>query len=156
MLDLFAQTTSQTAEGPAAVVWILYMVVIVAVLASMWRLFVKAGEPGWAAIVPIYNYYVLLKIVGRPAWWLILLFIPFVSLIPAFLVPIDLAKSFGKGIGFALLILFVPVIGYPLLAFGDADYLGPAASSGGTPTPPVNSPPANPNPPTIPPAGPTI
>ena len=91
-------------------------------LAGMWTTYVKANQPGWAAIIPIYNIWVLLKIVDRPGWWLVLFFIPLVNLIIGILVILDLAKTFGKGIGFALGLLFFPFIFYPLLGFGDARY----------------------------------
>jgi hypothetical protein len=109
--------------GPSPVVGIIELVVIVAVLAGMWKMFVKAGKPGWAAIIPIYNVYVLTQIVGRPAWWVVLMFIPFVSFIIAIILMVDLAKSFGKSGAYALL-MFIG-IGYLMLGFGDAKYVGP-------------------------------
>ncbi|MGZ7032929.1 MAG: DUF5684 domain-containing protein, partial [Thermoanaerobaculia bacterium] len=84
-------------------------------------------EPGWAAIVPIYNMIVLLKIAGKPLWWIILLFIPFVNFIIVILVYFALAKNFGKGAGFALGMVFLPFIFLPLLAWGDARYQGVVA-----------------------------
>ncbi len=94
------------------------------VIASMWVIFSKAGQPGWAAIIPIYNLYILLKIADRPGWWLILYIIPVVSLIISILVVVDIAKAFGKGVGFAVGMIFLPIIFYPILAFGDATYVG--------------------------------
>lgn len=103
----------------------------VLIIAGMWRTFVKAGRPGWAAIIPIYNIYVLLQIVGRPGWWLILFLIPFVNIVIALLVSIDLAKSFGKSAAWGIVLLFIfNAIGYLLLGFSDAQYKGPAAASG--------------------------
>jgi hypothetical protein len=108
---------------------LLYFAFIVVLIAAMWKIFTKAGKPGWAAIVPIYNTIVLLQIIGRPLWWIVLLFIPIANLIVLVIAMIDLAKSFGKGMGFAVgLILLSPVF-VPLLGFGDARYLGPAAST---------------------------
>ena len=63
-----------------------------------WKVFTKAGQPGWAILIPFYNTYVLLKIVGRPGWWLVLMFIPLVNIVIAIIVAIDLAKSFGKSL----------------------------------------------------------
>lgn len=98
-------------------------------IVALWKVFTKAGKPGWAAIIPIYNLYVLLKIVGRPGWWLILFIIPFVNIIMAFVVYVDVAKSFGKGAAFGIFLLgFFSFIGYPMLAFGNAAYQGPAAA----------------------------
>jgi hypothetical protein len=76
---------------------------------------------------PIYNYYVILKIVGRPGWWLILYFIPIVNLIITIIVMLDLAKSYGKTIGFAVGLILLPFIFIPILGFGEASYLGAAA-----------------------------
>lgn len=107
---------------------VIWLAVMIAVIAGAWKMFVKAGKPGWAAIVPIYNIVVMLEIVGRPLWFIVLFLIPLVNFVVAVLVCIDLAKSFGKdalfGIGLFLLgFIFVPVLG-----FGDAQYQGPAAA----------------------------
>jgi hypothetical protein len=107
----------------AIIFLIVYLGILVFMVASMWKLYAKAGEPGWAAIVPVYNIIVLLKIAGRPAWWLVFLFIPFASL--AFLViPFDIAKAFGKSGGFGVGLLLLAPIFYPILAFGSAQYQG--------------------------------
>ncbi len=101
---------------------IIWLAVVVVMIAAMWKVFDKAGEPGWAAIVPIYNLYVLLKIAGRPGWWILLFLIPFVNFVIAIIVAFDVAKRFGKEAGFALGLVFLPFIFYPLLAWGDAQY----------------------------------
>jgi len=111
--------------GVFAVVWLALAILMIA---ALWKIFVKAGEPGWAAIVPIYNMIVILTIVGKPLWWIILFLIPFVNLIVAFVVVFDLAKAFGKGAGFALGMVFLGPIFYPMLAWGDAQYRAPAAA----------------------------
>lgn len=95
------------------------------VLVAMWKIYTKAGQPGWAAIIPIYNIYVLLKIVGRPTWWLLLLFVPLVNFIAILMIYIDLAKSFGKSTLFGLGLVFLNIIFIPMLGFGDAEYRGP-------------------------------
>lgn len=102
-----------------ALVW---LVVVVALIASLWKVFTKAGEPGWAAIVPIYNAVVLLKIAGKPLWWLLLFLIPFVNVIAMILVSIAVAKNFGKGTGFGLGLAFLGFIFFPILGFGSATY----------------------------------
>ena len=99
-------------------------------LIAEWKVFTKAGKPGWAAIVPIYNIIVMLEIAGRPAWWLVLFFIPIANIVAGVLLMIDFAKSFGKDTGFAILLMFLPFIGIPILAFGSAQYLGPAGPEG--------------------------
>lgn len=97
---------------------------ILLMIVSVWKIFVKAGEPGWASIVPIYNAIVYLKIAGKPLWWIILLIIPFVNFIILILVVLGLAKNFGKGGGFAVGLLLLGFIFLPILAFGDAKFVG--------------------------------
>jgi hypothetical protein len=130
MLALALQESSGGGAAGMAfgVLGLIYLAVVVLLIASMWVIFTKAGQPGWAAIIPIYNIVVLLQIVGRPVWWLVLMLIPFVGAIVGILVVIDLAKSFGKSVGFAIGFLFLPFIFAPMLAFGDARYGGPAAA----------------------------
>lgn len=108
---------------------LIYVGIIVAVIAGMWKTFSKAGQPGWAAIVPIYNLYIWTKIVGRPWWWLLLMFIPIVSIVIAIILCVDLAKSFGKGIGFAVGLILLGFIFIPILGFGSAQYQGPSAGA---------------------------
>lgn len=107
---------------------LLLLLVFAIALDGLWKTYVKAGEPGWAAIVPVYNAYVMLKIAGRPAWWLLLLLVPVVNLAVAVLVGLDVAKSFGKGAGFGLGLAFLGFVFFPLLGYGDAEYRGPAAT----------------------------
>jgi hypothetical protein len=106
---------------------IVFGLIAILMIASMWRVFSKAGEPGWAAIIPIYNIIVLLKIAGKPAWWFILFLIPIVSLIISILVSLSVAKNFGKGTGFGIGLWLLSFIFYPILAFGDAKYSPQAA-----------------------------
>lgn len=94
------------------------------VIAGIWKVFTKAGQPGWAAIVPIYNLVVMLQIAGKPTWWVILMLIPLVNLIVAIIVSMAIAEKFGKGAGFGLGLAFLGVIFYPILGFGDATYRG--------------------------------
>jgi hypothetical protein len=102
-----------------AIIWLALMVVVVA---GVWQTFVKAGKPGWGAIIPIYNVILMLQIAGRPIWWIILFFIPLVNVIVAIIVGIDVAKNFGKGAGFGLGLAFLGFIFYPILGFGSARY----------------------------------
>jgi hypothetical protein len=96
-------------------------------IAAMWKVFSKAVQPGWASIIPIYNLYVMCKIAGRPGWWVILMLIPFVNLIVIIILCIDIAKSFGNGVGFGLGLFFLGFIFFPILGFGSAQYQGPSA-----------------------------
>lgn len=96
------------------------------VIIGIWKVFTKAGQPGWAAIIPIYNMFVLLKIIGRPAWWILLMLIPLVNIVIFILVAIDLAKAFGQSAAFGVVLLFLfSIIGYLMLGFGNYRYMGP-------------------------------
>ncbi len=97
-------------------------------IVAMWKVYTKADRPGWAVIIPIYNIYVWCKIVGRPGWWVILLFIPIVNFVIDIILSIDLARSYGKGAGFGIGIFFLPIIFLPILGFGSATYEGPSAA----------------------------
>jgi len=103
--------------GVMGIVWLAFVVLMIA---AMWKVFSKAGEPGWAAIIPIYNYVVIDKIAGRPTWWIILWFVFFP--IPYIVTALDIAKRFGKGAGFGVGLMLLPFIFYPMLAWGDATY----------------------------------
>jgi hypothetical protein len=124
------QYTTEVDWGLVLIPMIIGLAVMAVVIAGVWKVFTKAGEPGWAAIVPIYNTLVILRIVGRPWWWLLLMLIPVVNIVIAILVMIDLAKSFGKGGGFAVVLVLFSAIGLMILGFGSARYLGPAAAPG--------------------------
>jgi hypothetical protein len=105
---------------------ILGVAVVGMMIASMWKVFEKAGQPGWAVLVPIYNVMILLKMTGKPAWWLALFFLPVANFIVMILIVIALAKSFGKSTGFGLGMLFFGFVFYPILGFGSAEYTPPA------------------------------
>jgi Family of unknown function (DUF5684) len=110
------------------------LAIAVIFIIGMWKTFTKAGQPGWACIIPFYNMYILLKIAGRPGWWLLLFFIPFVNFVIAIIVAIDVAKSFGQSALFGVLLLFLlSGIGYLVLGFGDYRYVGPAAGASTAP-----------------------
>ncbi len=98
------------------------IVLVLIVLAGMWKMFEKAGRPGWACIIPIYNWIVVLEIAGKPIWWIVLLFIPIVNLIVSILVFVSLAERFGKGGAFAAGLFFLGFIFFPILGFGEARY----------------------------------
>ncbi|SDN88365.1 DUF5684 domain-containing protein [Lentzea jiangxiensis] len=122
------------AAGIGIVGTIIYLAFLVFTVVVFWKVFTKAGQPGWAAIIPIYNIYVWLKVAGRPGWWLVLFLIPFVNIVMALIVSIDVAKSFAKDTVFGVVGLWLfSVIGYAILAFGGAQYRGPAALAGQQP-----------------------
>lgn len=122
-------SADESAAFAAAIVFfLLYFAFAVFAIITMWKMYRKANKPGWAAIVPVYNFVVLLEIVGRPIWWILLTFVPLVNIYVAIVVALDLAKSFGKSIGFGVANFLVPFITYPILAFSkNARYVGPAA-----------------------------
>ena len=125
---LLAQVEYSTQGEPPSPVSIIFgLLVALLMIVAMWKVFTKAGQPGWASIIPIYNIYIWCKIVGRPWWWILLMLIPFVNFIVAIILCIDLAKSFGKGVGFGIGLALLGIIFFPILGFGSAQYQGPAA-----------------------------
>ena len=112
------------AAGMAAGMMIIYGVIVILMIVSQWKVYTKAGKPGWAVIIPIYNMIVLLEIVDKPIWWFILMLIPFVNLIILIIVSLELAKKFGQSAGFAVGLILLPIIFYPILGFGSAKYQG--------------------------------
>jgi hypothetical protein len=124
-LVLFAQTTMQSEPKSSGTGIIIGVIAGLIAIVTMWRVFQKAGQPGWAAIIPIYNLYILLKVVGRPGWWMLLYLIPLVNVVVHIVVSIDLAKAFGKDTAFGVIGLWLfSLIGMLILAFGDATYKG--------------------------------
>jgi len=89
-----------------------------------WKIFVKAGKPGWAAIVPVYNQMVLAEIGGKKDVWGLLPLIPYIGIIWSIWLVNRMAKSFGKDVEFTLGLIFLPLIFYPILAFGKTEYVG--------------------------------
>ncbi len=98
---------------------ILILALLVLMVAAFWRVYEKAGKPGWASIVPVYNTLVLLEIVKKPWWWLFLLMIPIVNFIIGVWLTNLVSKRFGQGVGFTLGLIFLPFIFWPLLGLGD-------------------------------------
>ena len=113
-----------TDSGPGAVVAIIYLAIILLVFVSMWKVFSKAGQPGWACIIPIFNFYIMLKVAGKPGWWLLLMFVPIVNIVISIIVYLGIAEGFNKGAGFGIGLAFLPMIFFPILAFGSAQYSG--------------------------------
>ena len=125
---LLAQVEYSTQGEPPSPVSIIFgLLVALLLIVAMWKVFTKAGQPGWASIIPIYNLYIWCKIVGRPWWWILLMLIPFVNFIVCIILCIDLAKSFGKGVGFGIGLALLGIIFFPILGFGSAQYQGPSA-----------------------------
>jgi hypothetical protein len=99
-----------------------WLIAVVIIIAAVWKVFIKAGRPGWAAIVPIYNLIVLLQVAGKPGWWILLLMIPLVNIVVFILMYAGVARNFGKGVGFTLGLIFLAFIFFPILAWGSAEY----------------------------------
>ncbi|HYG83489.1 MAG TPA: DUF5684 domain-containing protein [Verrucomicrobiae bacterium] len=167
MFELVAQSYYTTTDLdsmqyqpiPPEMLWpviIISLITVIASIVGLWKIFEKAGQKGWKAIIPIYNLVTLFQIIGRSPW-LILIYlltpIPLIGAVAALILTIitthDLSRSFGKGVGMTILNVLFPFIGYPILGFGDAVYRGPAAKEDAgtppaTPAQPTNTPPATP------------
>lgn len=109
---------------PGLVFWIFLLIAVIAQLAGVWKTFAKAGQPGWAALIPFYNLYIMLKIGGNEWWWLLLLFVPIVNIYAMYKIFAGVSKAFGQGVGFALGLWFLGLIFWLLLGFGDYSYQG--------------------------------
>lgn len=109
----------------------IYLAFAVLWFASMWRLYEKAGQPGWAAIVPIYNLVVFMRVIGKPWWWFLLWFVPGIGIIWFIWSWNLMVKSFGKSEGYTVGCLLLPFVFVPILAFGDSEYIGPAGQGSG-------------------------
>ena len=142
--------------GIMLAVWLVFILAVyVVTVIGLWKMYVKAGKPGWAAIIPIYNWWVWVEMIGRPRWWfwvylaaVLLAWIPVVGFILAIVIFViylmgclDMAKCFGRGTGTGIGLWLVPFVFAPILGFGDAQYVGPATATAGayggaTPPPP--------------------
>lgn len=119
-----AHLTFDSAWSADADVGVLFLVAVAAVavllVSSLWRLFERAGEPGWASLVPIYGQLVLLRIAGMSGWWIVLLVVPYLGVIAALPVCIALARRFGRGVPFGIALWLLPFVFAPILAFGES------------------------------------
>lgn len=115
---------SAAAAGISVGYIIVYLAIIVVSLVGMWKVFVKAGKPGWAAIVPFYNTYCLFEMTFGNGWLFLLCFVPCVNFVVMIMCCFKLAKAFGQGVGFGFGLLFLPFIFMMILGFGDAQYIG--------------------------------
>ncbi len=109
-------------ESVIAAVSAIYFALLILFFVSLWKIFSKAGQPGWASIVPVYNLYVILKIAGKPGWWLLLFLVPLVNFIIFVMAMMGMAKNFGKDGLFAVGMILLSFVFYPILAFGDAKF----------------------------------
>ena len=114
-------------SGSSIVTLVIYAAIAVVYIVGMYKTFEKAGQPGWAAIIPIYNLYVLTQVAGKPAWWILLILCT--GVIGMVLIGIAVAERFGKSTVFGVVALGIfPMVGYAMIGFGDATYsASPAA-----------------------------
>jgi len=103
---------------------ILYLAFMIFIIIALWKVFEKAGKPGWGCLIPIYNAILMMEIADRPSWWFVLLMIPGINIIIDIIISFDIAKAFGQGTVFGFGLLFLPFIFFPILAFGSAEYEG--------------------------------
>lgn len=110
-------------------VYMTYLIVVLVIsiltLVALWKVFVKAGKPGWACIIPFYSTYCLFDIAWGNGWLFLLSFVPFVNIVVMIMMYFKLAKAFGKGTGFGFGLLFLNTIFVLILGFGSAEYIGP-------------------------------
>jgi hypothetical protein len=111
--------------------FLIYLLIAILMVAATWKLFTKAGKPGWAALIPVYSTIVSLELVGMPLWWIAIAI--FVSPVYIVFFSVNLAKSFGKDTTYALGLIFLPLIFLPMLAFGKSQYQGPVEPSSTNP-----------------------
>ncbi|GGG77712.1 hypothetical protein GCM10007415_07120 [Parapedobacter pyrenivorans] len=109
---------------------IFYLAIIVLYIAGFWKMFEKAGKPGWAAIVPVYNMIIIAEIVGKPIWWgIVAALVPCVNIVFSIWLLNLLMKSFGKEVPlWTVLTVFFGFVTIPVIGFGDAKYVGPTAA----------------------------
>ena len=107
--------------------WFFFILFVAIInIAAHWRIYQKAGKPGWASIIPIYNVLILLEIVGKPWYWLLLMLIPGVNLVLGIWMTNLLSKSFGQNEGFTIGLILLSPIFYPILGFSNMEYQGAA------------------------------
>ena len=123
------QSASSMGTGYGIAYLVFLLVFYALIIVANWKIFTKAGKPGWASIIPFYNLYVLFEIVGMNGWLFLLLCIPIVNIVMMIMLYINLAKAFGKGTGFIIGLIFLPNIFTLILAFGSSQYQGPQQST---------------------------
>lgn len=111
--------------------FLIALLICIFMIAAMWRVFTKAGQPGWGCLIPFYNVCLMLNIAGKPGWWLVFFFIPVISIVVQIVMLIDIAGNFGRGGWFAAGLIFLPMIFFPILAFGESVYIGADKPAGG-------------------------
>jgi F0F1-type ATP synthase membrane subunit a len=120
MIAFVAQSAAEQAHAAASMTTSLIVLgLVVLLIIAMWKVFERAGEPGWAALVPIYNLYILTRVAQISGWWILAAFIPLVNILFCFTTSINVAKRFNRGTLFGVGVALLPFIFYPMLAWGD-------------------------------------
>ena len=119
ILDFIDDEPSMFFGGMGLIIFLLFTIWMVI---TMWKIFKKADLPGWGSLIPIYNLILIIRMASKPDWWIFLFFIPFINLVAFVVVNVDLAKNFGKDIGFAIGMIYLSFIFFPILAFGEAEF----------------------------------
>ena len=122
LISTYGADPSTTQMSPASM--IVSLVILVVGIVAMWKIFTKAGKPGWHSIIPFLNMYDLVEISGYNGWMFLLFFVPIANIVIIILSYVGLAKKFGKSTGFAIGLIFLSIIFECILAFGDAEYQG--------------------------------
>jgi hypothetical protein len=116
-------------DNALTLIWL--AIAVIGIIAG-WKIFTKAGQPGWAVLIPIYNAIVLMRVIGRPWWWIFGFIVPILNIVVGIVVSLDLARSFGRGTGFGIGLWLLPFIFGLILGFGSDTYRGPRGEDGGT------------------------
>lgn len=111
--------------GTMVVSYVISLIILILTLVGYWKMFVKAGKPGWASIIPFYNMYCMYDIAWGSGWMFLLTFVPCVNFVITIMMCFKLAKAYGQGTGFGFGLLFFPTIFALILGFGKAEYVGP-------------------------------
>jgi hypothetical protein len=115
--DPYYPVTPEVPTGVTIITNIITLALVAVMVASYFKIFQKMGRKGWESLIPFYNYYVLLKVLNKPSYWLVLFLIPFVGSIFMIILLNDMVKAFGRSSGFTVGLIFLPFIFFPLLAF---------------------------------------
>ncbi len=116
--------TSKAMAGFSTTLLLVILAVCLLIIAGYWMVFQKAGQAGWKSLIPFYNMYILMEISGKPGWWMFLLIIPLVGVVVLLFAMLALARKFGRSELFGVGLLLLPMIFFPLLAFGGSEYEG--------------------------------
>jgi len=122
---MLSQLFAQSNDAPASLgmgFWIFIAIVVIISVIGLWKVFTKAGHPGWAALIPFYNSYIMVQIAQRPIWWFIGSLIPYVNIVFAILIGIEIAKRFGKSPVFGGIVCGLLSIGYIIIGFDKSTY----------------------------------